>query len=249
MRRWHHKQTTASSGNRVEAEVRDGDGPALILIPGTWGNAHIRERLIECLNPDLRLICIALAGQDQNWPPPEEPSIPRFSNDVLDLADALGLDRFFVGGHSLGGMIAIDLLRLAPGRIPGSIPIEGWTHWTVSKDAFDRDTSSTLDDEQRALIQRAYHELLDRWEPKLRDEFGTMWQRWDGWETLAATDVPVLEIWGDRGRARPPRKVMRIPDRDTIRIEWVPNASHALLVEAPERVAELVNSFITDLEP
>jgi pimeloyl-ACP methyl ester carboxylesterase len=163
---------------------------------------------------------------------------------VLSLADTLGLERFFVGGNSLGGMIAIDMLRLAPNRISGAISIEGWTHWTVSQDAFDSDTSSTLNDRQRAFLEQVRHSLLDRWDPELRAEYGTMWKHWDGWDTLATTSIPVLEIWGDRGRPRPSRDRMRIPDRENIELAWIPGASHHLLTEAPDRLAEFINGFM-----
>lgn len=241
---WIHVEHVAKSGNRITAEVRKGTSATLILIPGTWGSADFRTRLVEELNPDLTLVCVALAGQDDNWPPPGNPSIPEFSQDILCLADKMGLDHFFVGGNSLGGMIAIDMLRLCPERILGSIPIEGWTHWQASVSAFGGDTTSTLTAEQRKYIEQVRRKLLDRWDPALRSKYGAVWKKWNGWETLASTRVPVLEIWGDRGRARPSLEKLRIPDRDNIQVEWIAGASHSLLVEAPEQLAGLINRFV-----
>ncbi len=234
----------APSGNRVQASVRQGTGSCLVLVPGTWGSAQTRGQFIENLDPDLRLVCVALAGQDDNWPPPEHPSIPQFSEDLVSFADKLGLKKFFVGGNSLGGMIAIDMLRLCPSRLLGAIPIEGWTHWEVLENAFQGDTSNTLNENQRQFLKEVRSKLLDRWDPQQSAEYGTMWKRWDGWETLASTLIPVLEIWGDRGRARPSREQLRIPERENIQLEWIPGASHNLLIEAPERLAELINRFV-----
>lgn len=244
MIQWTHIEHVAPSGNRVQADVREGTGPYLFLIPGTWGNAQTRTRLIEKLDLDLALACIALAGQDDNWPPPRRPSIPQFSQDVLSLADKLGLAQFFVAGNSLGGMIAIDMLQLCPERILGAISIEGWTHWEVARSAFQGDKSSTLTEAQQHFLKQLRGRLLNRWDPELRAEYGTMWRRWDGWDTLETTRSPVLEIWGDRGRARPSREQMRIPDRENIHLEWIPEASHSLLIEAPERLATLINQFV-----
>lgn len=234
----------APSGNRVQAKVRHGSAPALILIPGTWGNAQTRPRLVDMLDRDRMLVCIALAGQDDNWPPPQQPSITQFSGDLLSLADRLALERFFVGGNSLGGMISVDMLRLCPERLLGAISIEGWTHWEVLEKAFQGDTSSTLNETRQHYLTQVRDKLLGRWEPGLRAKYGTMWKKWDGWETLETTQVPVLEIWGDRGRSRPSRGQLRIPDRKNIQLEWIPGASHNLLVEAPERLAELMNYFM-----
>ena len=241
---WTPFEHVAASGNRVQADVREGTGPNLVLIPGTWGNAQERTRLLEKLDLDLALVCIALAGQDDNWPPPRRPSIPQFSQDVLSLVDKLGLAQFFVAGNSLGGMIAIDMLRLCPRRILGAISIEGWTHWGVAQNAFQGDTSSTLTEAQQLWRKQMRDRLLNRWEPELRAEYGTVWKRWDGWETLETTQLPVLEIWGDRGRARPSREQLRVPDRENIHLEWISGVSHNLLIEAPERLATLMNRFV-----
>ena len=240
---WTHVEHTAGSGNRITAEIREGEGPTLVLVPGTWGNARTRGRLVEGLDRNLKLVCVALAGQDDNWPPPRSPSIPGFTDEVMDLADALGLGPFYVGGNSLGGMIAVDALRFGSKRIRGAVSIEGWTHSTVSADVFGGDTNSTLDPEQRDFLRDVRKALLDRWSEDDRTTYASVWRRWDGWEILAATEIPVLEIWGDRGRPQPTREAMRIPDRPNIEVKWIPGASHNLLIEAPDRVAELINRF------
>ena len=47
----------------------------------------------------------------------------RLSRDVLTLADALGLERFIVVGHSLGGKVGMKLAALAPERVRGLVLI------------------------------------------------------------------------------------------------------------------------------
>lgn len=246
MAEWQSIDFAAPSGRRVLAKVRAGNGkaPAFVYLAGTWGNARTRGPLLEALDKDLHLVCVTLAGQDENWPPPEEFSIPLFAADVEALAGRLGLEKFFVGGHSLGGMIAIELLRLGPERLRGAVSIEGWTHWSVAKAAFGGDMRSTQSEEQRALMDAVRAELQQRWAPEAFEAYGSMWTRWDGSERLASTPVPVLEIWGDRGRARPDRATMRIPDRANIELAWIANCSHSLHVEAPGGVAELINGFV-----
>jgi pimeloyl-ACP methyl ester carboxylesterase len=243
MAQWHHIKHTAPSGNSIHAEISKGNGPSFILVPGTWGNAQTRPPLIEHLNPNINLICVSLAGQDDNWPPPQTPSISQFSEDIISLADTLGLEQFYVGGNSLGGMIAIDMLQYGPNRILGAIAIEGWTHHSVSKSAFQSDTSSTLNHTQRTYLQHVRNKLLNRWEPNLKTTYSTMWKKWDGWQILNTTQIPVLEIWGDRARPQPSLEQMHIPNRKNIQLAWIPNTSHNLLLEAPEQLAQLINHF------
>lgn len=244
MASWRRIEMTAGDGERVLADVRDGGPDVLVLLAGTWGNAEIRGPFVDAIDARLTLVCATLAGQDDNWPPPAEASIPIFSQHVLELADHLALERFFVGGHSLGGMIAIDMLRFGPERLRGAVSMEGWTHWSVKQAAFGGDVSSTLDADQRQRLADARAKLLDRWPADARERFTRIWQQWNGWDILSATSVPVLEIWGDRGRPCPARATMRIPDRTNIELAWIPEASHSLLIEAPVQVAGLINGFI-----
>lgn len=236
--------TITKNKNKIYAKIISGDGPTLIVIPGTWGNALTRDHFIEKLNSNLNIICVALAGQDDNWPPPKNPSIENFSDDILCLADELDLEKFYVCGNSLGGMISIDMLRFGENRILGAVPIEGWTHHSVLKDAFDGDVSNTLNDDQKKLLKDVRHQLLDRWDPVQMKEFGSIWKKWNGFNILSQTKIPILEIWGDRGRELPSREMLQIPSKTNIEIKWVQNASHNLLIEAPEILADFINEFI-----
>lgn len=233
-----------SDGTKVTAQIRYGTGPVLVMIPGTWGNASTRGPLMAALDPELTVINVALPGQDDNWPPPQHASIPEFSKDVLRLVDSLEIERFFVGGNSLGGMISVDMLRFGPDRIAGAIPLEGWTHYSVSKNAFGGNTSGTLTSEQEAFLERVHVELLSRWDSELRRRYSSMWREWDGFAILSATEISVLEIWGDRGAPRPSLETMQIPDKPNIEVAWIEGCSHSLLVEAPEKLAGIINGFI-----
>jgi pimeloyl-ACP methyl ester carboxylesterase len=231
-------------GTRITARIRPGQSAPLVLVPGTWGNMRTRGAFVAALDPALTIVNVALPGQDDNWPPPANPSIEQFARDVLRLADHLAFDRFFIGGHSLGGMISIEMIRIAAERLLGVISLEGWTHWTALYDAFGDATNSTLTPEQEALIAAERKLLLDRWDPALRARYGTIWREWDGSETLDNATLPILSVWGDRGKPRPPRATLKIPTHGNIELVWIPGVSHNLLVEAPETVAEAVNGFV-----
>ena len=47
--------------------------------------------------------------------------------DVARLADALGIDRFIVAGHSSGGPYAVACAALLPNRVPGAVVLAGVT--------------------------------------------------------------------------------------------------------------------------
>ncbi|HVX47470.1 MAG TPA: alpha/beta hydrolase [Mycobacteriales bacterium] len=82
---------------------------AFPLHAGMWDS--VRDRLGQRLiTPDLRGFGGSALGAD-------EPSLAASAADVLELADRLGLDRFVLGGLSMGGYVAMRLLAVAPERV------------------------------------------------------------------------------------------------------------------------------------
>ena len=57
--------------------------------------------------------------------------VEQFAEDVLLISDLAGLQRFYVGGHSIGGMVALEVGRASPGRVKGIVSVEGWTDYRV----------------------------------------------------------------------------------------------------------------------
>jgi pimeloyl-ACP methyl ester carboxylesterase len=232
-------------GSTLSAVVRPGDGPTLMLIPGTFSPVAVFDPVVAELNPDTNLVLAEVRGQGGSWPPVWDMVMRDLTEDALEIADRLGLDRFAIGGHSLGGMISIDILDAAPDRITGSISIEGWTHHCVAKDAFADAIVSTLTPEQEQIRMEMRAKIFERWTEEARENHATIWRKWDGLSILEETDVPVVEIWGDRGLQVPTLKAMRIPVKPNIEVVWMNGASHALLMERPSEVAATINSFMT----
>ena len=55
--------------------VRPRDGPTLILIPGSFSDAHQWNEVVPTLTENLNLILIEVRGHGQSWPPPVNGSI------------------------------------------------------------------------------------------------------------------------------------------------------------------------------
>ena len=163
---------------------------------------------------------------------------------MLQVVDQLKLLRCFVGGHSIGGMIAIEIARVRPRILAGVISIEGWTNHHAQRDAFRDDTMSTLSAEQLEQREQLRQEVLHRWTDRQRLNFAAIWRTWDGFDVLKRTDLPILELYGDRGREPATHEQLHIPRRDNIELRWLAGASHSLPLECPREVARLVTDFM-----
>ncbi len=114
-------------GQRVH--VRDEGPPAdaspIVLIHGTSASLHTWDGWAEQLRARRRVIRFDLPGFGLTGPNTSgdytDAGHARF---VLDLADALGLNRFVVAGNSLGGEIAWRTALLAPQRVERLILVD-----------------------------------------------------------------------------------------------------------------------------
>lgn len=237
------KQIPTDEGH-ISYEVRAGAGPRLILIPGSFNDNRQWDDVVPRLAPNIQLLLVELRGHGQSWPPPANGSIEQFGADVVRVAENEGWDRFYVGGHSIGGMVAIEIGRAYPERVQGIISSEGWTTHEALRDAFQGDTGSTLTAEQLAVRAARRERATGRWSDPQRKAFAQLWRRWNGHEFLKTTSIPILEAYGDRGRPRPSLDKLRIPVRPNIHMQWMAGASHSLPLEKPAELAAAINLFL-----
>ena len=75
---------------------------------------------------DLRVVARDRPGCGRSWPQPGR-SMADWPNDVAALADALGIERFLVAGHSSGGPYAVACCALLADRVSAGVVIAGVT--------------------------------------------------------------------------------------------------------------------------
>ena len=226
----------------------ESTGPWLILIPGSFSDTSQWVDVVNELDKDISLVIVELRGHGESWPPPVNGSVEQFAQDVLAVADSLKLSKFFVGGHSIGGMIALEIGRVRPTQIQGIISMEGWTRHDAEQTAFGGLKNNTLTaDEQTRTLASALR-ATKKWTEQDREDFRLIWKKWNGYDFLLETELPVLELWGDRGLPnRPTLEDLYIPERENIQVHWFAGASHDLPLQRPVDVGKQINRLIKSL--
>lgn len=94
-------------------------GDALVLLHGFTGDVTDWRHQVEDLAREHRLLAMDHRGHGRSGAPPDRTSytIERMAEDVLLLADCLGLERFHLVGHSMGGFIAQEIALRMPERL------------------------------------------------------------------------------------------------------------------------------------
>jgi len=112
---------------RLNVEERGAGNLAVIGLHGGPGLDHTMfGTWLDPLADEYRLLLVDERSQGRSDPaPPETWTLTRHARDVEALAEALGLERYAVLGHSFGAFIALQHAVDFPGRPAGTIVSSG----------------------------------------------------------------------------------------------------------------------------
>lgn len=98
--------------------VAVGTGAPLLVAHGGPGMSHDLYRSLDPLGDGRQLVFWDHRGHGRSERLPDGPvSMSSFADDVVAVADGLGIDRFAVFGHSFGGWVAQEVALRHPDRI------------------------------------------------------------------------------------------------------------------------------------
>ena len=98
------------------AYVREGDGPAVLLLHGIAGSSRTWRDVIPRLAGRFTVIAPDLMGHGQSDKPVGDYSLGAFASGIRDLLEVLDVDRATVVGQSFGGGVAMQLAYQHPER-------------------------------------------------------------------------------------------------------------------------------------
>lgn len=109
--------------NDVELSIDiSGHGPPLFFPTPGWGVSIEAYRHLQPLEERFTVIWTETRGTGQSSAPPDDDyRLSAFTADADALRDALGIDRWWLAGHSFGGAFAQDYMAHHPERCLGSI--------------------------------------------------------------------------------------------------------------------------------
>jgi len=238
--RWGAPPSDFIEVNGQVVHVRDvgprHDPVPVVLIHGTGASLHTWEGWAQALQARRRVITFDLPGFGLTGPfagryAPDDYHGDTYARFVLDLLDALKVQRAVLGGNSLGGEVAWRTAVLAPARVerlvlvdasgPDFEPLSVPLGFLVARTpVLNRLTEHLL---PRPLVaasltnvygdpQRVTTELVDRYfELTLREgnrrALGlrlSQFVRGEHAERIATIRQPTLILWGGRDRLIPP---------------------------------------------
>ncbi|WP_377189741.1 alpha/beta fold hydrolase [Ruegeria meonggei] len=231
----------------------------LVFVHGFMGGSK-QWKLQAPLAGDRKLIAIDLPGFGKNAHKDALRSIPEFAEWVLAEVDA---EQFDLLGHSMGGMIAQEMIQLAPDRVRKLVqyatgaegiiperfePIETSiqrAHADGAKSTARRISATWFLDIETAQEFPACARIAEACSLQAIIAGLEAMQNWSGLTHLAKIALPTLVLWGDRDRtyswSQTETLWHNIPD---CRLAVLPACAHAVHLENPILFNQLVSDFL-----
>ncbi len=237
----------------------------LVLVHGFMGGAAQWELQRGALEQHFNVITPDLPGFASKADLKAPDTIRGFAEYILNELTVLGVDRFLLLGHSMGGMIVQEMTALAPDRIEklvlygtaaaGNLP-DRFESFATSKQRVETDgveasarrISATwfLDYEAASEFENcariAEHSSLQA----LHAGLDAM-QAWSRIENLDNISCPTLIVWGEADRTYHWPQIEQL--RNTIpnaSLSVISGSSHAAHMEKPEIFNTVLINFLLD---
>ena len=235
----------------------------LIMVHGFLGSSIMWEPQIEELKKYYRVITPDLPGFGYSNKVKSCNSINSMAKSILDVIDHLGINKFHLLGHSMGGMIVQEMTKLAGDKVEklicygtgprGNMPerfetidqsrdrlkIEGLTNTAhrIAKTWFVKEDKAKHFDLCSKAGKLATLEAAD---------FALVaMKNWDGLENLKNIKNKTLIIWGNKDRAYNRNQVdtlnEKITDSNLIIFE---GCSHNVHLENSDKFNKTVRDFL-----
>lgn len=224
-----------------EMAYRDSgrSGYPFLFLHGAGCDASDWTSVIEALTCKRRCIALDFRGHGRSAAPTKPFTLGSLADDALHLAEHLELQDFMIVGHSLGGMVAMEVARRSS-RVTGLVLLEGWTSLSAAGSAFDTDRFyGSLSEPAISGIQQKAAETRTRFKSEVWQEFWKSVENFNAYTYLEQARIPIYEVFGGMGRNDLTETKLSIPPNPNIHWVWIPNAGHYLPHECPVEVAKI----------
>jgi pimeloyl-ACP methyl ester carboxylesterase len=266
------EECVAQMGRRRVRYLAAGAGWPLLLVHGFPLNAEMWRPQLERVPDNWRFIAPDLRGFGRSAAEMEtEPgamTMAEYADDLVELLDALEIDRAVVGGLSMGGYVTFALFRRAAERFSGLVLAdtrpqpdapEGRQARRAMSELVRRSGPAPIADQ---MMPKLLGPTTQQERPALADDvrrlitsnsiagidaaIHAMMSRPDSTPDLARVAAPTLVVVGEEDVVTPvadSRLLSRAIPRS--RLVVLPQAGHLSNLEAPDEFSRAVEDFLT----
>ena len=239
-------------------QAGSGD-PAFVFVHGWCCDHTFFEPQYEHFQATSRVLTYDLRGCGQSDRPADGYGVPTLADDLAWLCDALGISKPIVVGHSLGGLIGLDLAARRP-SLPAAIvavdpgPIDPLPQSRSALSSLAEQLEQADDDPRADYVAGLLlpTDDLDRGDriietmcsvpPSIAAAVLRGYLEWEGVATLERCDVPLLILLSKTGGSNDPARLLAL--RPDIHIGVTVGAGHFHQLDAHEQVTAMIERFV-----
>ena len=240
-----------------------GSGTPLVLVHGFLGSSDMWAPQIEFFKDDFRVIAPALPGFGKSNKVNSCNSIECMAKSILTSLEKKKIERFYLLGHSMGGMIVQEMIKLAGekilklicygtgprGNIPGRFETIDQSREKLKinglKDTAHRIAKTWFVEEDKSKYFYLCEEAGKQTSIEAVDNGLVAMKNWSGVENLKNIKNETLIVWGDQDKAYNFNQVEtlnnNIPNSD---LKVIKGCSHNVHLEKPEEFNAVVEEFL-----
>lgn len=239
----------------------EGAGIPVVLWPSLFSDHRLYDYVVELLGGTWRTIRIDGPGFGKSDPPTGDVQPEQYADAVIDVLDALEIDRCVMAGCSWGGQVSAHVGVRSPDRVLGVLmmntpmsPSQGGHFAEVNGTRWVGNTRFWGKGVARSMLAKATHAH----HPERVEAFASAFASFDRkaaatttrtnltraaglGEVLPNLTIPTVILMGAQDSLYPPESAMPIARlAPNARIDVVPGCAHLAPIDAPEAVAAAI---------
>ena len=240
-----------------------GKGLPLVLVHGFLGSSDMWKPQINYFNKNYRVLAPALPGFGKSSKVKSCNTIECMARTIIDTLRTKKIDEFNLLGHSMGGMVAQEMVRLAGekilklicygtgpiGNIPGRFETidESREKLRINglKNTAYRIAKTWFVEEDKAKYFYLCEEAGKQTSIEAADNGLVAMKNWNGIDNLKKIKNKTLIIWGDQDKAYNYNQVEalnnNIPKSD---LKIIKDCSHNVHLENPDEFNKTITKFL-----
>lgn len=260
-----------SNGIKINYTDSGGAGAPVLLLHAFPLNAGMWQPQIDSLGDKYRLIAMDFRGFGGSGSGETDSafSVDDLADDAKALLDELGLDQVVLAGLSMGGYVALALMRKYPERVKALVladsRAEGDAPEAIAKRTSQQQMvasegtsglikalpgallGATTQDKKPDVVSQATA-LMDNSPAGFTGALEAMKTRPDSTELLSTVKVPTLIIVGEEDGVTPPELSRKMHEHITgSQLVVIPEAGHLSNLESPEAFNGALADFLDSL--
>ncbi|MBC8257548.1 MAG: alpha/beta hydrolase [SAR324 cluster bacterium] len=248
-----------------------GKGETVVFIHGLGSSAEDWSYQTEFFSKHFQVLAYDVRGHGQSDKPKGAYSVPLFAEDLLNLLNALAIEKVHIVGLSMGGWIVFQFGLDYPERVKSLTVVNSWADMRLKKISdkinfykrtvlFQLLTMRKIGEiigkklfikpEQKELLQN----FIEKWAKNHKPSYLASFKAVKGWsveDRLSEITCPVLVVSADEDYTPVSDKeayAAKMINAEFVELAVVKDSRHATPVEHPAEFNQVVGKFLSKVK-